>query len=213
DSPYTTEAETSYYVPPPTPTAPQASDEPVDPPYYIYDGNPDENHKFKSYYERLVGGSLWHWQGLVPRMVPNDFKMQTAFFKNKKYPAVRDWPIGYSDLASYYREAEYEMGVAGNVATDRIVDSFFGIAQADGRRGYPAQFRQGIPASYLDQYMSRKLRNEKFKLSLPDGTTHSIPLWVMQVAQAKNAAPFDGRPACDGHGSCVPLCPIKAKYE
>jgi choline dehydrogenase-like flavoprotein len=36
---------------------------------------------------------------------------------------------------------------------------------------------------------------------------------VTQVAQAKNAAPFDGRPACDGHGACVPLCPIKAKYE
>src|ERR1051326_7287284 len=109
DTPYSTEAATPYYVPPPAPTAPQAGDEPGDSPYYIYDGNPDENHKFKSWYERLVGGALWHWQGLVPRMLPNDFQMQKAFFKDKKYPAVRDWPIGYSDLAPYYREAEYAM--------------------------------------------------------------------------------------------------------
>jgi len=213
DSPYTGEAGTPYYVPPPPAIAPQGGDEPSDQPYYNEE-NPDvNNHRFKSWYERLVGGALWHWQGLVPRMMPNDFQMQKAFFKDKKYPAVRDWPIGYSDLAPYYREAEYEMGVAGNAATDRMVDSYFGIAEADGKRGYPPKFGQGIPATYLDQYLGKKLKGDKFQLSLPDGTTHSIPLWVTQVMQAKNAAPFDGRPACDGHGSCVPLCPIKAKYE
>src|SRR5262249_47625820 len=84
---------------------------------------------------------------------------------------------------------------------------------ADAKRGYPTGFRNGIPATYLDQYLSKKLKDETFKLPMPDGGVHSVPLWVTQVMQAKNAAPFDGRPACDGHGSCVPLCPIKAKYE
>src|SRR5262245_42792659 len=105
DSPYTDEVRHSqYYSSPPAVTAPQPQDEPIDddPAYYTYESpTTNTNHKFKSYYERLVGGSLWHWQGLAPRLVPNDLKMKTAFFAAddaKKYPGVRDWPIGFSDL-------------------------------------------------------------------------------------------------------------------
>ena len=44
--------------------------------YYVY---PPQftGDKFKSFYERLVGGSTWHWQGIHVRMVPNDFAMKT----------------------------------------------------------------------------------------------------------------------------------------
>src|SRR5262249_8533741 len=28
-----------------------------------------------------------------------------------------------------------------------------------------------------------------------------------------NSRQYDGRPACEGYTSCVPLCPIKARYE
>src|SRR5262249_39002164 len=100
-----------------------------------------------------------------------------------------------------------------NVATDRMIDSYFEIDEDEGLRGYPKPFREGIPATFLDKYIHGKLNGEKFRHSLPDGTTRSIPLWVTQVAQAKTAHPFDDRPACDGHGSCVPLCPTRAKYE
>jgi glucose dehydrogenase len=225
DSPYTDEVRHSrYYSSPPAVTAPQPQDEPIDndPTYYKYnkiDGkDPDTNHKFKSYYERVVGGSLWHWQGLSPRMVPNDFKLRTAFFNDpsdaNKHPGVRDWPIGYSDLVPYYREAEYEMGVAGNVGTDRELDQYFGVKEAAGDRGYPQAFRAGIPMSYMDQYIRGKLKGSLYKETSPDNQTSiDIPLWVTQVPQAKNAKPFDGRPACDGRGTCVPLCPTRAKYE
>ena len=68
--------------------------------------------------------------------------------------------------------------------------------------------------SYLDQYIRRKLRGSHYKETSPDTKTSiEIPLWVTQVPQAKNAKPFDGRPACDGRGTCVPLCPSRAKYE
>lgn len=222
DAPYTDEVRHSpYYSSPPAATAPQPEDEPIDddPPYYTYESpNTTTNHKFKSYYERLVGGSLWHWQGLSPRLVPNDLKMKTAFFGDdaeaKKYPGVRDWPISFSDLAPYYRQAEYEMGVAGNVATDLQLDKYFGISRADARRGYPEGFEDGIPMTYLDRYISKKLGDYHYKEESPDKKTSiEIPLWVTQVAQAKNAKQFDGRPACDGRGTCVPLCPSRAKYE
>src|SRR5205807_1802031 len=45
--------------------------------YYDYD--PDDKAKgrlFKSYYERIVGGATWHWQGIYIRMLPNDFRMR-----------------------------------------------------------------------------------------------------------------------------------------
>src|SRR6266550_9315677 len=41
--------------------------------YYVYP--PPEKYKgdkFVSYYGRLVGGSMWHWQGIYVRMIPSD---------------------------------------------------------------------------------------------------------------------------------------------
>src|SRR5262249_16719759 len=52
----------------PTPRAPILGTDYYDyPPQFTGD-------KFKSFYERLVGGSTWHWQGIHVRMVPNDFE-------------------------------------------------------------------------------------------------------------------------------------------
>src|SRR4051794_7435696 len=37
--------------------------------YYDYDTT-KTNDQFKSFYERVVGGSTWHWQGIYIRMLP-----------------------------------------------------------------------------------------------------------------------------------------------
>src|SRR5207249_5503319 len=42
---------------------------------------------------------------------------------------------------------------------------------------------------------------------------HGLRLQVNTVPHAINSQPHQGRPECDGHTSCVPLCPIKARYE
>jgi choline dehydrogenase-like flavoprotein len=61
--------------------------------------------------------------------------------------------------------------------------------------------------SYLDKKVAAAV----------DGTT--VPgfpeqlLKVNTVAHAINSRHYDDRPPCDGHTSCVPLCPIKARYE
>ena len=34
-----------------------------------------------------------------------------------------------------------------------------------------------------------------------------------EAGDAPHARGYDGRPACEGYTSCVPLCPIKARYE
>lgn len=35
-------------------------------------------HLFASTYERVGGGTMWHWMGTALRLLPNDFRMRTA---------------------------------------------------------------------------------------------------------------------------------------
>src|SRR6476620_2579464 len=63
--------------------------------------------KFVSYYERLVGGSTWHWQGIYVRMVPSDFKMSKykigdSWPSKDILPSTLDWPLSYDDLEPWY---------------------------------------------------------------------------------------------------------------
>jgi choline dehydrogenase-like flavoprotein len=147
--------------------------------------------KFVSYYERLVGGSTWHWQGIYVRMVPNDFYM------NKLYGKGLDWPINYDDLNRWYGEGEREMGVAGDPEQRR-----------DDYRNRTYKISYPMPPldpSYLDHQVAKAVP----KMAPVSG----IPLRVNTVPHAINSRSYAGRPACQGYTSCVPLCPIKARYE
>jgi len=147
--------------------------------------------KFISYYERLVGGSTWHWQGIYVRMVPNDF------YLNKLYGKGVDWPINYDDLNRWYGEAESEMGVAGDPELRR--DDY---RNRSYRINYPMP---ALDASYLDHQVSKAVP----RMAAVSG----VPLRVDTVPHAINSRSYAGRPACQGYTSCVPLCPIKARYE
>jgi choline dehydrogenase-like flavoprotein len=169
----------------PTPRAPILGTD-----YYDYPAG-FTGDKFVSFYERLVGGSTWHWQGIYVRMVPNDFAMNTLYGKGV------DWPLDYGEIEPWYVEAEKEMGVAG----DRE-------ERADDRRHRRYRVRYPMPAlspSYLDREVAKAVE----KIPLIDG----IRLRVNTVPHAINSRNYDGRPSCEGYTSCVPLCPIKARYE
>jgi choline dehydrogenase-like flavoprotein len=147
--------------------------------------------KFVSYYERLVGGSTWHWQGIYVRMVPNDFHMKTLYDKGV------DWPLNYDDLDRWYVEAEREMGVAGAYEV-----------RHDDRRQRRYRINYPMPAlspSHLDKEVTKAVA----RMSPVGG----IQLRVNTVPHAINSRRYDERPACEGYTSCVPLCPIKARYE
>ncbi len=160
--------------------------------YYVEDTSPPagKNDLFASYYEKLVGGTTWHWQGINIRMLPNDFKLESKFGRGF------DWPIEYKDVEPWYSEAEEEMGVAGD---HEALNNLHGAYRS---KPFPMP---EIPPSYLDKKVAAALKGQTF-----DG----IPLRVTTVPQARNSVDgFDGRKQCDGHASCIPLCPIKAKYE
>ena len=166
--------------------------------YYFYDDSDPtkKSDRFKSFYERLVGGSTWHWQGIYVRMLPRDFKMQ------KNYGVGFDWPLSYDEIEPWYVDAEYEMGVAGSDQESKdYYQRHFGAYRS---KPYPMP---ALVPSYLDKEIAEAV----------DGTTvpgfSGHPLKVNTVAHAINSRLYDRRPACDGHTSCVPLCPIKARYE
>jgi choline dehydrogenase-like flavoprotein len=55
------------------------------------------------------GGSSSCWFACTPRMLPNDFRL------NSKYGKGRDWPVSYEELEPYYAEVEGIMQVSGPV--------------------------------------------------------------------------------------------------
>jgi glucose dehydrogenase len=98
-----------------------------------------------------------------------------------------DWPIAYEDMEPWYSLAEEEIGVAGDGRED------FGSPRS---RPYPMP---PIPMTWADKQVKAA--------SDPLGYT------MAPFPQARNSIWRDGRPQCCGNASCVPVCPIQAKYD
>jgi glucose dehydrogenase len=97
-----------------------------------------------------------------------------------------DWPLTYSDLAPWYDAAESELGVSGH-------DDVFGPPR---QKPYPMP---GLPATMGDRLMDQIAGTFGFK--------------VRVSPQARNSQPFGGRPSCCASSSCIPICPVQAKYD
>lgn len=125
-------------------------------------------HLFGAVYEKLVGGTTWHWLGTTPRFLASDFTMRS------RYGVGRDWPLTLSELEPYYAEAERELGVAGAALPP-------------------------LPATYLDQQIGQAAARVGYRVEV--------------LPAARNSIPYQGRPACRGSATCLPICPIGAKYD
>jgi choline dehydrogenase-like flavoprotein len=103
------------------------------------------------------------------------------------YDVAVDWPISYDDLEPWYGPAEQALGVAGDSEQN------LGSSRSSG---YPLP---PLRLTYLDTQVA--LAAEKLGLKV-----HLTP-------QARNSITYDGRPPCCGNATCVPICPIAAKYD
>ena len=109
------------------------------------------------------------------------------FLMRTRFGVGADWPINYASLTDHYETIEKEWGVAG----------FEGYEHGAPRQsGFPMA---GIPMSYSDNQIAAALK----------GVDWSIGPFI----HARNSTFFDNRPACCGSASCVPICPIGAKYD
>lgn len=98
-----------------------------------------------------------------------------------------DWPVSYEELEPWYLAAEQELGVAGDSEQD------LGSARSGP---YPMK---ALPLTYLDKQVTL--------------AANSLGLQVHVTPQARNSEFFDDRPPCCGNATCVPICPIAAKYD
>ena len=110
-------------------------------------------------------------------------------FKTRSlYGVGEDWPIAYEDLLEKYLFIEREWGTAGDNAFD----------QGCPRHGQPFPLPP-IPLAYADKVIGQAIVSLGYTMS--------------PFSHARNSEPFDGRPPCCGSASCVPICPIGAKYD
>lgn len=104
------------------------------------------------------------------------------------YGVGQDWPLAYEDLMEHYTFIEREWGTAGDNAFD----------QGGPRHGVPFPLPP-VPMAYADQVIAKAIA--------PVGYT------MGPFSHARNSVPFDDRPPCCGSASCVPICPVGAKYD
>jgi choline dehydrogenase-like flavoprotein len=161
---------------------------------------------FKSTYERLAGGTS-HWMGLTPRLVPNDFRMKTTYGKGQRDFHFSDWPISYDTVSPWYEKAEAELGVSADVDEQR----FAGIRFFTPNYKYPMP---RIPQSLFDQRVGAALAQLNQAETRFLGTATPVTgLKVRSLPAARNSQPYRNRRACAGNTSCIPICPIQAKYD
>ncbi|WP_063991982.1 MULTISPECIES: GMC family oxidoreductase [unclassified Streptomyces] len=170
---------------------------------------------YSSTYIRVNGGTGNVWTGLTPRMHPEDFRTDLFGYG-------RGWPLGYGDLEPYYRAAEREIGVAADVAEQR---EHVGLP-------FPEEYvfpMHALPPSHLDTVIAGRLdgrsvtdpvAGERVALRVV-GTPHGRNGTVNAAYERGPGTRHDGgagarhdgghRP-CEGHASCIPVCPARAKY-
>ena len=163
--------------------------------------SPDAKFAFASSYERIGGGTTWHWLGTSLRLFPSDFEMQT------RYGHGVDWPGGanfYNELVPYYETATNHIGVAGDKAAMDQIYTQFGVSP-NGNYGpeydYPMP---GITESIVDNTF-----NSPAVTSL---TVDGNPVIITPTPQGRNSLPGERR-QCAGNTNCIPICPIQAKYD
>ena len=171
---------------------------------------------FKSDYTRSAGGTTLHWLGTCLRMLPDDFEIR------RRYGVGLDWPIGYDDLKPYYAKAEQEIGVSADIEDQLQLQHELRLnGWFDADYVFPMH---KIPQSHVDQFFAKGTQD----LAVDYGG-ELYPVRVTSTPQGRNGMPNARYPGgytpvgavgnpnlgqrCQGNSSCVPICPVQAKYN
>ncbi|WP_415326939.1 GMC oxidoreductase [Chryseobacterium sp. MMS23-Vi53] len=186
---------------------------------------------------RVGGGTTLHWLGTTPRMLPNDFYLK------EKYGRGMDWPINYDILKPYYEMAEFEIGVSGNVSKqaypisesmeeyygdyvfpmEEIPQSYMDQKIMDGLVGTSVQLNfETIPLTLVPSPQGRNSTPNpeygKTKIIKAEASELGYKLVLDGSGKEEYKAlgavwnPYMGE-RCEGNASCVPICPVQAKYN
>lgn len=192
---------------------------------------------FGSDYLRMAGGTTLHWLGTCLRMLRSDFEMRTLYGRGV------DWPIGYDDLLHDYGRAEWEIGVSADVERQQYLGISFPPGYHYPMRGIPDTIVSRTLAARVNGMRVRLGDSEQVVriIQTPQGRNSTpyedyTPRGRVRIVRHADhpAAGRDGRPRaalqlgaqgnaratfdhigerCEGNSSCIPICPVQAKYN
>lgn len=127
-----------------------------------------------------VGGSALHFGAVSSRFSEEDLRLKSM------YGLAEDWPLEWSELETYYGEAERRIGVAGEPSS------------------YPEDRRsEAFPMPPMELTWNLvQLKNWAEKGGLK----------FVSTPVCKNTVPYDGRRACARCATCA-ICPTGARYS
>jgi choline dehydrogenase-like flavoprotein len=197
-------------------------------------------HPFTSDNVRAGGGTTLHWLGTTLRMLPHDFEMKKKYGRGVDWPLSYQDLRPYYEMAEneigVSGDVEEQKIIPGASDTDfKKGDNYFG-------KGYVLPMEK-IPTSYLDGKVTAAFTkvtvpkgSEQVKIqctSTPQGR-NSTPnkhyrfkgvVWDPKLKKliiethASDYQPvgslwsrYTGE-RCEGNASCVPICPVQAKYD
>jgi choline dehydrogenase-like flavoprotein len=165
---------------------------------------PDPEHAprnlpFSSTDERSGGGTTW--LGTSLRLVPHDLTMYSTY---GVFGTFADWPITYEELQADYGRAEAEIGVSASVAEQAPLEPAIGLSYAPDYQ-YPLD---SIPSTMVDRFVDAGTRG----MSIED-EGRRYPIFVSPTPAGRNSQPYQGRSRCAGSTSCIPICPVQAKWD
>lgn len=158
--------------------------------------------QFSSTYERIGGGTSWHWLGTSLRELENDIQMKT------KYGVFHDWPVTYAEMQQLWALAETAIGVAASTEQQEPLE----VVGLKYPPGY--QYPMGpIPMSIVDQTVSTGVAGMQVPGMLDDDNSPMYDVFVTPTPQGRNSEPYQERRVCAGNTNCIPICPIQAKWD
>ncbi len=139
-------------------------------------------NRFSYHRVKGVGGSTLCYHAMTPRLHESDFRVRS------QDGVADDWPISYADLEPYYTKVEYELGVSGP---------------------------DGADANPFDPPRSRPYPTPPHGFNLASGAVRRgaerLGLHLVREPLAIPTKDWNGRPACNGAGTCSLGCKISAK--
>jgi len=159
--------------------------------------------QFSSTYERIGGGTSWHWLGTSLRELEHDLTMKTTYGVNY------DWPVTYTEMQGLWAEAEQAIGVAASTVQQEPLE-VVGLVYPPGY-----QYPMGpIPTSVVDQTVSSGIAGMQVPGMIDgDGDPTLYDVFVSPTPQGRNSQPYQDRRVCAGNTNCIPICPIQAKWD
>jgi choline dehydrogenase-like flavoprotein len=193
---------------------------------------------FASDYTRAPGGTTLHWLGTCLRMLPNDFRMNQAYGVGVDWPISYEELRPYYEMAEheigvsadvkelyypnagpdFFGEFEFPMhGVPQSYLDGRLSAAVDGLCStvSDGKGGTErikvcvTPTPQGRNSTPNEFYRRKGLRWDNGSQKL---VWEALPLGQTYNPVGATWDPFTGQ-RCEGNASCVPICPVQAKYN